>query len=256
MYMKSTLYLVLLSIFATGCSRHQVPVTKRNALMSLSKKDEIKLGDKNFDGIIKKLKISTNKEQIEKLNRVGHRLVSAITHSKKIDFDFILVENDSVNASCLPNGKIIVNSGVFNIAQTDDQLATILSHEIAHVISRHGSARIRRNRILVTLEGAGALIAGLINPFIVVPFLMVYESGAKNNIINSSIRVEENEADIIGIHLMNKAKYNINEAIVFWEALKKYNTHKNQSKNITHATYDVRIKNITDTITDISKKIA
>ena len=254
MYVKSALYLVLLSIFATGCAKHQVPITKRNQLMLLSKTDEINLGNKNYDGMIKKLKISTNKEQIEMLNRVGHRLVSAITHTQ-LDFDFVLVENGSVNASCLPNGKIIVNSGVFNIVQTDDQLATILAHEIAHVISRHGTARISKNRILNTLEGAGVLLAGIINPFIIVPFLMVYESGAKNNLINSSIRVEENEADIIGLHLMQKAKYNINEAVVFWETLKKYNTRKNQSENSTHATYDVRIKNISNTINDINKKI-
>jgi len=254
MYVKSALYLVLLSIFATGCARHQVPITKRNQLMLLSKSDEINLGKKSYDGMVKKFKVSTNKEQIEMLNRVGARLASKITHTK-VDFDFVLVENDTVNASCLPNGKVIVNSGVFNIAMNDDQLATILSHEIAHVISRHGSARISRNRVQDTLKGAGALIAGIINPFIVVPFLMVYESSGKNNMINSSIRVEENEADLIGLHLMKKADYNLYEAVSFWKNLKRYNTHKKQSKNSTHATYDVRIKNIENTISGIYKNI-
>ena len=252
MYIKKALYIALLSIFSVGCAKHQVPIAKRNQLMMLSKTEEIKMGKKNFDGMIKKLKKSNNKEKIEMLNRVGERLASNISHLK-INFDFVLVENDSVNASCLPNGKVIVNSGVFNIAKTDDQLATILAHEIAHVLSRHGSARISRNKVLNTLGGTGAIIAGLINPFIIVPFLMVYQSGTKNTIINSSIRNEENEADVIGLHLMNKSKYDLTQAIVFWKNLKKHNVHKKHSTSSTHATYDVRIKNIESTINKINK---
>jgi len=254
MYVKTAISVLIFSIFATGCAKHQVPITKRNQLMLLSKSDELKIGKKNFDGMIKKLKISHDKEKIESLNRVGKRLASNM-NNKKLVFDFILVENDSVNASCLPNGKVLVNTGVFNVAKTDAQLATIISHEIAHVVSRHGSARTSRNKILNIVEGAGTVVAGLLNPFMIVPFIMVYESSAKNTIINSSMRVEENEADIIGLHLMKKAKYDLNEAVVFWNNLKKYNVNKNHIKNSTHATYDVRIKKIKSTINKINKKI-
>ena len=222
--------------------------------MLLSKTDEIKIGNKNYDGMIKKLKISHDVKKIEMLNRVGRKLVSSM-NNKKLKFDFVLVENDSVNASCLPNGKVIVNSGVFNVAYTDAQLATILSHEIAHVLSRHGSARISRNKVINIVEGAGTVIAGLINPFMIVPFIMVYESSAKNTIINSSMRVEENEADIIGLHLMKKANYDLDEALVFWNNLKKYNIRKQHIKSSTHATYDMRIKNIKNTINKLNKNI-
>ena len=254
MYVKSALYVLLLSIFSAGCAKHQVPITERNQLMLLSKADEIKIGKKNFEGMIKKLKKSDDKEKIETLNRVGNRLASSMTHTK-LDFDFVLVENDSVNASCLPNGKVIVNTGVFNVAKTDAQLATIISHEIAHVASRHGSARISRNKVLNIVEGAGTIIAGLLNPFMIVPFIMAYESSAKNTLVNSSMRVEENEADIIGLYIMKKAKYDLNEAVVFWNNLKKYNVRKNHIKSSTHATYDVRINNIKNTINKLYKNI-
>ena len=254
MYVKSALYVLMISIFSAGCAKHQVPITKRNQLMLLSKSDEIKIGKKNFEGMIKKLKKSDDKEKIETLNRVGNRLASSMTHTK-LDFDFVLVENDSVNASCLPNGKVIVNTGVFNVAKTDAQLATIISHEIAHVASRHGSARISRNKVLNIVEGAGTIIAGLLNPFMIVPFIMAYESSAKNTLVNSSMRVEENEADIIGLYIMKKAKYDLNEAVVFWNNLKKHNVRKNHIKSSTHATYDVRINNIKKTIDKINKKV-
>jgi len=253
-YLKGAISLLIFSIFASGCAKHQVPITKRNQLMLLSKADEVKIGHKNFAGMIKKLKISHDKEKIDMINRVGQRLINNMG-SKRIDFEFILVENDSVNACALPNGKVIVNTGVFLVAKTDDQLATILSHEIAHVVSRHGNARISRNKILNIVEGAGTLIAGILNPFMIVPFIMVYESSAKNTLINSSMRIEENEADIIGLHLMKKANYNLNEALIFWQKLKKNNVNKNHIKSSTHATYDVRIKNIQDTIRKINKKV-
>lgn len=254
MRVKSTLYFIMISMFATGCAKHQVPITKRNQLMLLSKSDEVKIGRRNFNGIVKKLNKSKDEEKKETINRVGNKLASVIKR-RKFNWEFILVENDSINATCFPGGKIIINSGVFKVAKTDAQLATILSHEMAHAISRHGSARISRERILYTLEGAGTLLAGIVNPFMILPFLLAYETGTKQTIVNPTIRVEENEADMIGLYLMNKANYDLNEALAFWNNLKKHNVNKKHKRNTTHSTYDKRIRNIKKTINDIKRKI-
>ena len=254
MRVKGTLYFLLISMFATGCSKHQVPITKRNQLMLLSKSDEIKIGRKNFKGLINKSKLCKDEEKKEMLNRVGKKLASVIKH-RKFNWEFVLVENDSINASCFPGGKVIINSGVFKVAKTDAQLATILSHEMAHAVSRHGSARISRERILNTLEGAGTLLAGIVNPLMIVPFVLAYETGTKQGIVNPTIRIEENEADIIGLHLMHRANYDLNEAVIFWNNLKTHNVNKKHRKNSTHSSYDKRIKNIKKTISNINKNI-
>ena len=253
MHVKGTLYFLLVSMFATGCAKHQVPITKRNQLMLLSKDDEIKMGRKNFRGIVNKSKICKDEEKKEMVNRVGQKLASTIKQ-RKFNWEFILVENDAINASCFPGGKVIINSGVFKVAKTDAQLATILAHEMAHALSRHGSARISRERVLNTLEGAGALLAGIVNPLMIVPFLMAYETGTKQSIINPTIRIEENEADLIGLHLMHKANYDLNEALDFWHNLKTHNTNKKHKRNSTHSSYDKRIKNIQKTIKKIKNK--
>ena len=253
MRVKSTLYFLLISMFATGCAKHQVPITKRNHLMLLSKSDEVKIGRNNFKGIIKKLKPSKDEEKKKILDRVGKQLAS-IVKRRKFNWEFVLVENDSINASCFPGGKIIINSGVFKVAKTDAQLATILSHEMAHAISRHGSARISRERVLNTLEGAGALLAGIVNPFMIVPFVLAYEGGTKHKIVNPTIRIEENEADMIGMLLMHKANYDLNEAITFWDNLKTYNVKKKHGKNSTHSSYDIRIKNVKKAIKNLQNK--
>ena len=77
-------------MFVTGCTKHQVPITKRDQLMLLSKKDELKIGRKNFNGIIKKSKLSIDEDKIRILNRVGKRLVSTITN-KRLNWEFILI---------------------------------------------------------------------------------------------------------------------------------------------------------------------
>ncbi|NQY94180.1 MAG: M48 family metallopeptidase [Campylobacteraceae bacterium] len=248
---KNTLCFLLLSMFIAGCAKHQVPITKRNQLMLLSKNDELKIGRKNFHVMINKSNISKDEEKMEMLNRVGRQLTSTIKN-KKLNWEFVLIENDSINASCFPGGKVIVNTGVFKVAKTDAQLATILSHEIAHAISRHGSARISRNRILNGIEGAGVLLTGLLNPLMIIPFIMSYEVGTKNGIINPAIRIEENEADIIGLHLMKKANYDLSEALDFWNNLKM---HNNRKKHMTHASYNTRITNIKRTIAKLNKKM-
>ncbi|OUR74057.1 hypothetical protein A9Q76_01510 [Arcobacter sp. 31_11_sub10_T18] len=251
---RNTLCFLLLSMFIVGCSKHQVPITKRNQLMLLSKKDEVKIGRRNFHGIINKSKLSKDEDKKEMLKRVGLKLTSTI-NNKRLNWEFILIENDSINASCFPGGKVIVNTGVFKVAQNDEQLATILSHEIAHAISRHGSARISRNRILNGIEGAGVLLTGFLNPLMIIPFVMTYEVGTKNGIINPAIRMEENEADIIGLHLMKKANYDLSAALDFWNNLKNYNKRKRHMTNATHASYTIRIKNIKRTIAKLNNKI-
>jgi len=253
MRVKGTLYFLLVSMFVSGCTKHQVPITKRNQLMLLSKDDEVKMGRKNFKGMVNRSKISKDVEKKEMLNRVGQKLASTVKR-RKFNWEFILVENDVINASCFPGGKVIINSGVFKVAKTDAQLATILSHEMAHALSRHGSARISRERILNTLEGAGAILAGVVNPMMIVPFLLAYETGTKHSIVNPTIRIEENEADLIGLFLMHKANYDLNEALDFWNNLKTYNLNKKHKKNSTHSSYDKRIKNIQKTIDKIKNK--
>ena len=255
--MKGTLYFVLLSMLITGCSKYQTPITKRTQMMLLSKSQEIEIGKSDFKKILKNCSLCHDKDKNTILSRVGKRLAQTVK-SHNYNWEFVLVENETINASCLPGGKVIVNSGVFKVIKNDDQLATILAHEMAHAISRHGNARISRARVLNTVEGAGTIVTGLINPFMIIPFILAYEAGTKQAVTLPNMRVEEHEADVIGLNLMNQAGYDLNEALLLWKNIKKVNSHKAHIKNSTHLTYDKRIEEIHKTIEKINqaKKVA
>lgn len=252
--MKGSLYFLMLSLLITGCAKHQTPITKRDQLMLLSKADEFKIGERDYKQILSCSTLCTNKEQVAAINRVGKKITSVIKNGNIKHWEFILVEKDSINASCLTNGKIFINSGVFKVAKNDAQLATILAHEIAHAISRHGAARISRNKVLTGGQIAGSVATAIINPILIIPFIALYEAGSYKMVKAPFNKLEEKEADEIGLHLMKRAGYNLSESLLFWKNMKKINVKKGKRASSTHASYDKRIKDLSKIIFKLEKE--
>lgn len=252
--MKGSLYFLMLSLLVTGCAKHQTPITKRDQLMLLSKADEIKIGEQDYKQILKCSTLCTNTEQLSAIKRVGEKITSVIKSGNIKHWEFILVENESINASCLTNGKIFINSGVFRVAKNDDQLATILAHEIAHAISRHGAARISRNKVITGGQIAGGVATAVLNPILIIPFIALYEAGAYKMVKAPYNRLEEKEADEIGLHLMKRAGYDLQQSLAFWDNMKKINVKKGKKATSTHASYDKRIKDLSKIISKLEKQ--
>lgn len=251
--MKSTVSLIVLSVLMAGCSKYQTPVTKRTQMTLLSKKEELAVGEKEYKQIMRKCTISKDEDKVCAIERVSKKLVEQVPNHK-YKWEFSLIDNESINAICLPGGKVILNSGLFKVAKNDDQLAAIIAHEMAHALSRHGNARISRARIINGAEGAGAVITGILNPLLVIPFIITYEGITKEAIINPKSRVEEHEADVIGLNLMHKAGYNMDETLKLWENMKKANPKKAKRKGGSHGSYDERISSIKKAIKEVKNK--
>jgi predicted Zn-dependent protease len=109
----------------------------------------------------------------------------------RFDWEVNVIDSRQVNAFCLPGGKIVVYTGILPVAKNDDQLATVLSHEIAHALAHHSNERITRS-----------------------------ESGRVTGIQEKAYdRAQESEADHIGLFLMTFAGYDPDEAVRFWERM-------------------------------------
>lgn len=251
--MKGTLYFIILSMMLTGCSKFQTPITKRSQMTLLSKKEELAIGEKEYKQMVRSCKLCTDETKQETVDRVSKRLVKNVKnyHYK---WKFVLIENDSINAICLPGGKVLLNSGIFKVAKNDDQLAAIIAHEMAHALSRHGNARISRARVLNGVEGAGAVLTALVNPLLIIPFILTYEGITHETVISPHFKMEENEADFIGLTIMHKAGYNVDEAVNLWKNIKKVNSHKIKRVSSTHASYEERTKQIEKAVKEIKAK--
>jgi metalloendopeptidase OMA1, mitochondrial len=205
-------------LLLSGC--HTVPETGRTQLMLMPLGQEIGLGQEAFQQIRAQEKVSTNQEQLARLERVGRRIAAqAAEDMPEADWEFVLFEGDTLNAFALPGGKIGFYEGMMELADTDDMLAAVMGHEVAHVTARHGAARMSRAMAL----SAGALAVGVAardRPAEQRQAIMLaYGLGATVGIELPYSRQAESEADKIGILYAARAGYDPRAAITFWERM-------------------------------------
>jgi len=173
----------------------------------------IQQGNAAFAQYRLKHRISTNGAARARVNRIVSRLRSVV-HLPGARWEFEVFEDQSANAFALPGGKVGINTGLLNIAQTDGQLAAALAHEMAHVTSNHAALRIRNNQTIAVLGTiAGVALGG--------------DGSGQTSQIATSVgniafgksfsRSQELQADRIGSIFMARAGYDPTEAVHLWQ---------------------------------------
>lgn len=208
------LFLVLCLALA-ACAK--APFTGRNQFIMVSKSQEAKLGQEAAKEVLEKEKLSTDKALTARVLRVGSR-ISAATEDPQ-QWDFYVVDNDkTVNAFALPGGKVFVYTGLLKLATTDAELAAVVGHEAAHVTARHGAERVSQ----ATALGLGQQLATTLyggSSATVQAFKVAYGIGANVGVLLPFSRIQEYEADRLGMIYMAKAGYDPQGALVFWEKM-------------------------------------
>jgi len=221
--------------------------TGRNQVLLYSSDDLDTMGFQLFELMKQKEKISTDKE----INRFVQCVSSAITinipkSSHDGQWEVVVFDSDQVNAFALPGGKIGVYTGILKVAENQDQLATIIGHEVGHVIERHSNERISSQQ----LSQRGMLIADAALESQEVKNKNLYMSGLglglRYGVLMPYGRAHENEADVVGQELMAKSGFNPKASIKLWKnmaALSNKNTlpefmstHPSNKKRINHLT--------------------
>jgi predicted Zn-dependent protease len=197
-----------------GCSR--APGTARDQFIYISEEKEIALGISAFHEVLRKAPLSEDMEINEMVNRVGGRIAAA-ANKPEYQWEFAVIQDDRmVNAFALPGGKIAVFTGILKYTKNEDGLATLIGHEVAHALQRHGAERYSRG-ILETIAQVGALAAGAVagRPDAAMAAMSAYGVGVSLPFGRS----QESEADFIGLRLMAEAGYDPREAVPFWERM-------------------------------------
>lgn len=239
---------LILLLATVGCST--VPVTGRTSLSLLPESQLAKMSLDSYGEVLKSSELSTNQEEIAMVRRVGERLAGATEAYLKANnvqhepfaWEFNVIKDDkTANAFAMPGGKIAVYTGLFPISQSDTGLAVVMSHEIAHVIARHGNERMSQG--LIAQFGSAALSVALSDSPALTQkiFMTSYGAGAQVGVMLPFSRLHESEADRIGIVLMAIAGYHPREAIHFWERMaadggqrppQLLSTHPNPEKRV------------------------
>ena len=209
--------LALATLLFAGC--YQVPVTGRHAMNLVDDKDVTKMSIAMFDDMKHQYKISRDRQENEMLQRVGARISKVVFWDMPdADWEFVVFDVPQINAFAMAGGKVGVFSGLFKIVKNDDQLASVISHEIAHVTAKHVHEKLSQEMAVQTV-GAVGMVGGLAagTPAI----------GALGEIYGITTglgglafdRKKEKEADLIGLMYMARAGYDPQEAVKVLEAL-------------------------------------
>jgi len=248
--------LVLLGVCGTTIYSCKKNANGRNTLSLVDDATVLSLSSQEYATFISTNPPITGTPEAEMVQRVGIKLKAAVTNYlatkgqtdliKDYQWEFNLVSNPEVNAWCLPGGKIVVYSGIMPLMPTDEDLATVLGHEIAHAFLKHGSERMSQ-QLLVDYGGQALSV------------LMSSKPEETRNIFNSAYgvsstlgvlafsRKQENEADEAGLYVMATAGYDPNMAVPFWERMKANSGGSSVPVFLsTHPSDDQRIQHIKD----------
>ncbi len=218
--MKRLILIPFILLFLS-CAKN--PYTHRSQLILVSPQQEVRMGLQAKQQILKKAKISRNPYYNALVRRVASRIarMAEAEFHPRYQWEFYVLESPQINAFCLPGGKIFVYTGLLKLVQNDDQLATVIGHEVAHAILRHGSERV--SMAMLGNLGKQLLAKGLqVSGHSWGPlFDLAYGVGTQYGILYPYSRKFEYEADQLGLYLMYKACYNPYEALKFWERMRR-----------------------------------
>lgn len=218
--MKRIVVLLSLAAFSlAGCYTN--PVTGRKSLVLLSPGEETTMGAESFAAVRQKEKASTDGAANARVQRVGQRIAQAVgSELPDAKWEFVVFESKDVNAFALPGGKVGVYSGLLRLAENDAELATVMGHEIGHVIARHGAERMSEAMVM---QGAGQLAATVVeaktDPQKRQLFETAYGGLATMGRVLPHSRANESEADRMGATYAARAGYDPRAAISFWKKM-------------------------------------
>lgn len=173
----------------------------------------------------KKKTLNADKSQLNRVRSISNRLIAKVgvfrSDASQWPWEVNLEKNDELNAYCMPGGKIMVYSGLIEkLNATDDELAAVIGHEIAHALREHG--RERMSQAYVQQFGLQALAAILTNSTSAAvgnASMQAANMGSQLFFALPNSREQEREADKIGLELAARAGYNPDAAITLWQKM-------------------------------------
>lgn len=206
-FARALLLGLLVPLLAAGCE--SAPITGRDQLVLISEPQAAQMGIDAYQQILTSKTVVKDGSFAQQVVRVGRRIARAVGGSET-SWEFNVIEDGTPNAFALPGGKVGVHTGLARVAKTEDQLAAVMAHEIAHVTARHSAERMSQQMLV---EGG---IAGITQATGTQSLSQVAALAATLGLVLPFTRTQESEADEIGLHYMARAGYDPRAAVELW----------------------------------------
>jgi len=252
--MKNVFALAIIAFTLLSSSCSKVPVTGRRQLSLIKNSEIIPASFEQYQQVKTESKLSSNEEQVALVRKVGSRIETAVEkymsengwakELKGYEWEFNLIEEETVNAWAMPGGKVAFYTGIMPICKDEKGIAVVMGHEVAHAIANHGRERMSQG--MAAQYGLASLsVAFGQNPSGTKDLLMQsIGAGTQLGMLKFS-RKHESEADHLGIIFMAIAGYDPHEAPTFWERMAAESGGGSPPEFMsTHPSHDTRISDL------------
>jgi len=240
-------------VLTMGCATN--PLTGKSTLALVDNSSIFPSAFQQYDTFLKENKVVTGTAEAKRVEAVGIKIklaaekwLAAVGQSdylKDYQWEYKLVQDDAVNAWCMPGGKIVVYTGILPVTKDEAGLATVMGHEVAHALLNHGQQRMSAGM----LQQAGAVGVGLAvgqkNEQTQAIAMTAYGAGSQMFGMLPFSRSHESEADKIGLILMAIAGYNPEASVPFWERMGAASGGQAPAEFMsTHPSHNTRVSNL------------
>ncbi len=220
--MKKIILLLFIGVLFAECST--VPITGRKRMNFVSDAQVLPASFAQYKGFLEKNKKSKNVTKTNEIKNIGKNIAGAVdrfmrandmvSEANSYKWEFNLIEDKTVNAWCLPGGKVVFYTGILPMCKNTDGIAAVMGHEIAHAFAKHGQERMSTGRLQQL--GGVAVAIGTRNSKNAKVWNMAYGLGSQFGVMLPFSREHETEADKLGLVFMIMAGYNGEEAAQVW----------------------------------------
>ncbi|MGB5379147.1 M48 family metallopeptidase [Muriicola sp.] len=251
--MSKNIFLTLVVLlFIMGCKTN--PFTGKSTLNFYPNTSIFPTAFAQYDEFLKENKVVESTTEAKMITSVGQRIATAAErwlnsngypgYLKDYQWEYNLVQDETVNAWCMPGGKIVFYTGILPICQDETGIAVVMGHEVAHALADHGAQRMSAGMIQQGVAVAGNIAINDLEKRNI--FNQAYGIGSTVGVMLPFSRSHETEADRIGLQIMAIAGYNPDEAAELWKRMKVNSGNQAPPEFLsTHPSNDTRIANLT-----------
>ncbi|WP_201739459.1 M48 family metallopeptidase [Dokdonia sinensis] len=257
MKMKNTLLLVLAVFMLSACKTS--PFTGKKTLNFVSNDQLFPMAFQQYNQFLSENNVVTGTAESAMVKRVGEKIAVAAEryltalgepgYLNDYRWEYNLVQDEAINAWCMPGGKIVVYTGILPITQTERGLAMVMGHELAHALANHGAQRMSAGQLQqLGALGTAVAVSGQ-DPAKQQQIMQLYGVGTTVGGMLPFSRSHENEADKIGLLIAAIAGYDPTEGAKLWQRMKAASNGQAPPEIMsTHPSSDTRIANLTELV--------
>ena len=215
----------------------------RNQLVLFPDSEMSQMGASAFQDIKQQTPVASGAKVNSYVDCVARNIISAMPNGRPDQWEIRVFDKDEANAFALPGRKIGVYTGILDVAKNQDQLATVLGHEVAHVLSNHANERVSTNFVTQSGLQLAEIAVGANTPMKQQLFGLL-GLGAQVGVLLPFSRTQEAEADLVGLDLMAKAGFDPRESVKLWQNMEAQGGEKPPEFLSTHPSSDRRISEL------------